>query len=168
MRKLSFPRGSLVVLIGASGSGKSTFARRHFRQTQIVSSDVCRGLISDDIHNYTCSEDAFQLLYAIVRLRLKRQLTTVIDSTAVDQITRDRLMAIAREFSTPTVVILFDVPIETCVERDATRPVPVGREVIERQRQMFDDACAKLTEEGWKQVVELVPETQARVRLAVG
>ena len=44
LMKLKIPELSLVVLIGASGSGKSTFARTHFRSTEILSSDYCRGL----------------------------------------------------------------------------------------------------------------------------
>ena len=38
--RLTIPDYCLVVLIGASGSGKSTFAARHFLPTEVVSSDA--------------------------------------------------------------------------------------------------------------------------------
>lgn len=61
---------SLVVLIGASGSGKSTFARRHFKPTEIISSDFCRGLVADDENDQSASGDAFDVLHYIAGKRL--------------------------------------------------------------------------------------------------
>src|SRR5207247_375994 len=80
---LVIPEFSLVLLIGASGSGKSTFARKHFLATEIVSSDVCRGLVSDDEDSQEATGDAFTLLQATVELRLKRRKLTVVDATNV-------------------------------------------------------------------------------------
>ena len=67
---IAIPEFSLVLLIGASGSGKSTFARRHFLPTEVVSSDACRGLVSDDANNQEATGDAFALLHTIVEIRL--------------------------------------------------------------------------------------------------
>jgi ABC-type phosphate transport system ATPase subunit len=66
--KLAFPELALVVLIGPSGSGKSTFAKAHFLPTEIVSSDACRGIVSDDENDQSATEEAFDLLHYIVRL----------------------------------------------------------------------------------------------------
>jgi len=75
--KITFPELSLVVLIGASGSGKSTFARQHFLPTEVISSDYCRGLVSDDENNQAATADAFELLHFIVAKRLTAGKLTV-------------------------------------------------------------------------------------------
>ncbi|PSB53605.1 hypothetical protein C7B67_02220, partial [filamentous cyanobacterium Phorm 6] len=77
--KITIPELSLVILIGASGSGKSTFARQHFQPTEIISSDYCRGLVSDDENNQAATADAFELLHFIVAKRLAAGRLTVID-----------------------------------------------------------------------------------------
>src|SRR5215831_404824 len=59
--KLTIPELSLVVLMGVSGSGKSTFARRLFKTTEVLSSDYCRGLVSDDENNQAATKDAFEI-----------------------------------------------------------------------------------------------------------
>src|SRR5512140_3604613 len=96
--KLTIPELSFVVLIGASGSGKSTFARKHFKPTEILSSDVCRGLVSDDENNQDATNDAFDVLHSIARKRLARGLLTVIDATNVQEDARKPIVALAREF----------------------------------------------------------------------
>jgi protein phosphatase len=80
---LIIPDLSLVVMVGASGSGKSTFARTHFQPTEILSSDFCRGLVSNDETDQAATKDAFDILYAIARKRLARRLLTVVDATNV-------------------------------------------------------------------------------------
>ena len=67
---LTIPELSFVVLIGVSGSGKSVFARKHFKPTEILSSDYCRGLVSDDENSQAATKDAFELLHFIARKRL--------------------------------------------------------------------------------------------------
>ena len=90
---LTLPEFSLVLLVGPSGSGKSTFARRHFLATEIVSSDVCRGLVGDDANDQTATGDAFALLHATLELRLKRRRLTVVDATNVRPEDRKLLIA---------------------------------------------------------------------------
>ena len=74
---------SLVVLVGASGSGKSTFARRHFKPTEILSSDFCRGLVADDENDQSASRDAFDVLHYIAGKRLAAGRRTVVDATSL-------------------------------------------------------------------------------------
>ena len=81
--KITLPELSLVALVGPTGSGKSTFARRHFKPTEVISSDYCRGLVSDDENSQAATKDAFELLYYIVRKRLAAGKLTVIDATNV-------------------------------------------------------------------------------------
>ena len=93
--KILIPDPSLIILIGPSGAGKSTFARKHFLRTQIVSSDLCRALISDDENNQAVSKDAFDLLYFITRKRLYNKRLVVADATNVLRESRKRLLRIA-------------------------------------------------------------------------
>ncbi len=81
MTEIRVPEMGLVVLVGVTGSGKSHFARKHFTPTQVVSSDFCRGVVSDDENDQSASGDAFDLLHYIVAKRLRRGLLTVVDAT---------------------------------------------------------------------------------------
>src|SRR5215218_1238342 len=94
---LTIPELSLVVLVGVSGSGKSTFAARHFAPTQVLSSDVCRGLVADDENDQAASPDAFDVLHYIAGKRLRAGRLTVVDATNVQVESRRSLIELARE-----------------------------------------------------------------------
>lgn len=119
---IKIPELCLVMLVGASGSGKSTFARKHFKPTEVISSDFCRGLVSDDENSMDASADAFDVLYHIVDTRLRRGLLTVIDATHARKEDRERVVAIAREHDVFTVAIVLDLPEEICIDRNRSRP----------------------------------------------
>jgi len=108
--KITLPELSLVALIGPSGCGKSSFARKHFKPTEILSSDFCRGLISDDENNQAATNDAFETLHFIARKRLARGLLTVIDATNVQPESRKPLVEIAREYHVLPVAIVLNLP----------------------------------------------------------
>src|SRR2546421_10899924 len=92
----TIPELSFVVLVGVSGSGKSTFARRHFKPTEILSSDYCRGLVSDDENSQAATKDAFDLLHFITRKRLAAGEINVLDVTKVQTQSRKPLLGKAR------------------------------------------------------------------------
>src|ERR1700761_6338753 len=106
--KLTIPELSLVVLVGVSGSGKSTFARKHFKATEILSSDYCRGLVSDDENSQAATKDAFEVLHFIARKRLAAGKLTVVDATNVQLEARKTFVALAREFHCLPVSIVLD------------------------------------------------------------
>ena len=134
-RTVVVPDLSLVVLIGVSGSGKSTLARRHFRPTQVLSSDVCRGLVSDDENDQAATADAFAVLQFIAATRLRAGKLTVVDATSVRKEDRASLVQLARDHDVLPVAIVFDVPEGVCLERNATRTDrQLDRSVIARQR----------------------------------
>jgi protein phosphatase len=118
--KLSIPELSLVLLVGASGSGKSSFGRKHFLPTEVISSDFCRGLISDDENDQAATKDAFELLDAIARKRLARGKLTVIDATSVQPESRKPLIEIALDHAF-AVAIVFDLPERLCQDRNRSR-----------------------------------------------
>src|SRR5664279_322552 len=134
-RELEIPELSLVVLIGVSGSGKSTFARAHFRPTEVVSSDFCRGLVADDENDQSATPEAFELLHYIVGKRLKAGRLTVVDATNVQPQARKQLVAVAREHDVRLVAIILDEAEGVCVARNAARADrDFGPDVIRRQR----------------------------------
>src|SRR5438093_3202620 len=104
--RLTIPELSFVVLIGVSGSGKSTFARKHFKPTEVLSSDYCRGLVSDDENSQAATTEAFDVLYYIARKRLAAGKLTVIDATNVQSEARKPIVALAREYHCLPVAIV--------------------------------------------------------------
>jgi protein phosphatase len=152
-RELTVPELSLVVLIGVSGSGKSTFGRAHFRPTEVISSDVCRGMVADDENDQAATPAAFELLHYIVGKRLKAGRLTVVDATNVQPDARKQLIAIAREHDVLPVAIVLDVPESVCVARNATRPDrDFGAHVIRRQRDQLRRGLKGLQREGFRTV----------------
>ncbi|MFE4832742.1 polynucleotide kinase-phosphatase [Streptomyces sp. NPDC056672] len=153
-RALPVPDLSLVVLIGATGSGKSTFARSHFKPTEIVSSDFCRGLVADDENDQSASRDAFDVLHYIVGKRLAAGRLTVVDATNVQSESRKQLVRIAREHDVLPVAIVLDLPEEVCAARNAGRPDRAGmpRHVIRRHRGELRRSLRGLEREGFRKV----------------
>ncbi|MCP5033307.1 MAG: AAA family ATPase, partial [Actinomycetia bacterium] len=118
---ISLPEMGLVVLCGASGSGKSTFARQHFIPTEIVSSDHCRALVGDDETDQSVTGAAFGLLHTIIDKRLQLGRLTVVDATNVKPEDRAQLVEIARRWDVLATAIVFDLPVGVCLERNASR-----------------------------------------------
>ncbi|QGV78025.1 polynucleotide kinase-phosphatase [Streptomyces ficellus] len=145
---------SLVVLVGATGSGKSTFARKHFKPTEVVSSDFCRGLVADDENDQSASGDAFDLLHTIVGKRLAAGRLTVVDATSVQQESRRQLVRLAREHDVLPIAIVLDMPEEVCAERNAARPdrAHLPRHVIQRHRRELRRSLRGLEREGFRKV----------------
>ncbi|MFD9332230.1 polynucleotide kinase-phosphatase [Streptomyces sp. NPDC060065] len=145
---------SLVVLIGASGSGKSTFARRHFKPTEIISSDFCRGLVADDENDQSASGDAFDVLHYIAGKRLAAGRRTVVDATNVQQESRKQLIELARQYDVLPIAIVLDVPEEVCAERNAARVdrADMPRRVIQRHTRELRRSLRHLEREGFRKV----------------
>ncbi|MGW3661607.1 polynucleotide kinase-phosphatase [Streptomyces sp. NPDC005141] len=145
---------SLVVLIGASGSGKSTFARRHFKPTEIISSDFCRGLVADDENDQSASGDAFDVLHYIAGKRLAAGRRTVVDATSVQQESRRGLIELARKYDVLPIAVVLDVPEEICAERNAARTdrAEMPRRVIQRHTRELRRSLRHLEREGFRKV----------------
>ncbi|MEV0994901.1 polynucleotide kinase-phosphatase [Nonomuraea sp. NPDC050202] len=150
---ISVPELSLVVLVGVSGSGKSTFARRHFKPTQVISSDFCRGLVADDENDQAATPAAFDLLHHIVGVRLARGLLTVVDATNVQYAARKSLIDLARRHNVLADAIVLDVPEEVAIERNAARPDrDFGPGVVIRQRKDLRRSLGKISGDGFRRV----------------
>ncbi|MDB4931195.1 MAG: polynucleotide kinasephosphatase [Myxococcaceae bacterium] len=157
--KLAIPDLSLVVLIGPSGAGKSTFARRHFRPTEVISSDTCRGMVSDDENDLDVSEEAFSLVRFIAGQRLGLGKLTVIDATSVDQASRAPLVALARQFHCLPVAIVLNLPAKVCQARNRERADrQFGAHVVRSQRLRVKQSLRGLQREGFRHVYVLDSE----------
>ncbi|HWB93792.1 MAG TPA: AAA family ATPase, partial [Puia sp.] len=153
---IQIPELSLIVLIGASSSGKSTFARKHFKPTEIVSSDFCRAVVSDDENSMAASGDAFELARYIAAKRLKNGLLTVIDATNVQEGARKEWIKVAREYHVLPVAIVINIPEQVCEARHAARSDrQFGKHVIPQQISQLRRGLRKLKAEGFRYVYEL-------------
>ena len=151
---------SLVVLVGAAGAGKSTFAARHFAADEILSSDRFRAIVSGDEANQAATKAAFSLLHRTLSARLGDRRLTVVDATSVQASSRRALVTRADAAGIPTVVIVLDLPPETVIERNAARPArTVDMSVVRRQlagvRAALDGPSPPLRREGFSRVVVL-------------
>ena len=151
--KITLPEFSLVVLVGVTGSGKSTFARKHFKPTETLSSDYCRGLVSDDENDQSATKDAFDVLHYIASRRLANKRLTVIDATNVQPEARKPLVSIAREYHCLPVAIIINIPERICHERNKKRPDrDFGPHVIRNQSSQLKRALRGLKREGFRQI----------------
>jgi protein phosphatase len=164
--QIKIPKLSLVVLIGPSGSGKSTFAREHFLPTEIISSDYCRGLVSDDENNQAATNEAFELLHYIAAKRLARGRLTVVDATNVQPEARSPLVQLARKYHCLPVALVLNLPEAVCHERNRGRDDRTfGPHVIRQQRSQLRRSLRMLKKEGFRHifVMESVEEVEAAV-----
>jgi alkanesulfonate monooxygenase SsuD/methylene tetrahydromethanopterin reductase-like flavin-dependent oxidoreductase (luciferase family)/predicted kinase len=145
----ALPDPALVVLVGASGSGKSAWAAARYRPQEVVSSDQLRGVVGSGEHDLDASEDAFALLDQIVAARLKRGLTTVVDTLGLDPLRRRARLDQARQAGLPAVAVLFDTEPAVCRRRNAERDRSVPAAVLDSQLRRMPDAAREIGAEGW-------------------
>lgn len=154
--KITLPELCLVVLVGTSGSGKSTFAKKHFLPTEVLSSDFCRGLVSDDENSQSATKDAFEVLHFIASKRLKAAKLTVVDATNVQPESRKPLVTLAREQNCLPVAIVLNVPEKVCQQRNSERQDRnFGPHVIKQQNKQLNKNLRRLEREGFRRVFVL-------------
>ncbi|HZZ71536.1 MAG TPA: polynucleotide kinase-phosphatase [Pirellulales bacterium] len=154
--ELKIPKLSFVVLIGPSGAGKSTFARKHFSPSEVLSSDYCRGLVSDNENDQSATADAFEVLHYVAAKRLARGRLTVVDATNVQPEARAPFIALARQFHCLPVAIVFDLPEGVCQDRNRSRDDRnFGPHVIRQQKSQLRRSLKKLKLEGFRHVFVL-------------
>ncbi len=167
MTTIELPELCLVLLIGPSGAGKSTFAARHFKATEVLSSDSFRGLVCDDPDDQAATADAFELLRVVADKRLARGRLTVIDATSVRREDRALWLTLAKEHDCLAVAIVFDMPEALCHQRNGVRPDrQFGRHVVRGQRQQLRRGLKRLRKDGFRYVHRFdMPEALDRVEL---
>lgn len=162
--RIEIPEVCLVVLMGASGSGKSTFARNHFAPTEIVSSDSCRGLVDDDEGSLDATTDAFELVHFIARKRLARGRLTVIDATNVQSNARKPLVEIANDTYSQILALVVDTPEHVCHERNKSRPDrQFGSHVVRNHVRDLRRSLSGLRREGIRTFHVIKPDDEVEI-----
>ena len=160
-KPIKIPELCLVVLVGATGSGKSTFAARHFLVTEVVSSDFCRGLVADDENDQKATDAAFEVLYLIAAKRLDAGRLTVVDATNVQPESRRGLIELAKAHDALAVAVVLDLPEQVCAARNSSRPErQFGRHVLRNQREQLRRSLKAIRREGFHRVFVLSSEEE--------
>ncbi len=118
---IEIPEFCLVALVGGTSSGKSSFALKHFKPTEVLSSDFFRGMVCDDENSQNVSGEAFDLLYYAANKRLNNRKLTVIDATNIQQSARKKVIDLAREQNVHAAAIVLNLPEEIMLERNQAR-----------------------------------------------
>jgi alkanesulfonate monooxygenase SsuD/methylene tetrahydromethanopterin reductase-like flavin-dependent oxidoreductase (luciferase family)/predicted kinase len=150
------PDPALVVLVGPSGSGKSTWARSRYRRPEIVSADDLRAVVGSGRHDLDASADAFTLLDLVVAGRLRRGLTTVVDTLGFDTARRRGYLDLALRHRMPAVAVAFTTADALCRRRNASRDRPVPARILAQQQRSLRAVLPGLADEGWTRVVQVV------------
>jgi protein phosphatase len=155
LKTITIPELALVVLIGPSGCGKSTFARKHFKPSEVLSSDFCRALVSDDENSQAATKDAFEVLHFIAAKRLAAGKLTVVDATNVQPEARKPLVALARQYHVIPVAVVLNLPDRLCQDRNRERTDRnFGPHVIRQQSQQLRRSFRNLGREGFRHIYE--------------
>ncbi len=160
MPVITIPDPSLIVLIGAAGAGKSTFAARHFDPSEILSSDGFRALIAGDEGDQSVTRAAFKRLHRELDRRLAEGFLTVVDATNVERSARQALLKRSSAAGLAAVAVVLDLPSTTVLARNAARTRRVVdesavRHHLTRLRRVLDGPGGRLEAEGFGQVVIL-------------
>jgi predicted kinase len=164
---MTLPRRTLLVLCGPAGCGKSTLASNlvttyHYlglRATTSISSDHCRALICDDENNQAVNRDTFDLFHFIIHKRMLQHRFTIADSTALRADARHRLLGLVYRHNYTACLLIFNIPLELCIQRDQQRTRSVGPQVIAYHTDLLQQALQCAPQEGWHQVHVLTEKT---------
>jgi len=168
VNEIVIPRNSLVVLCGPAGSGKSTWAAKHFSPTQVVSSDECRALVFDDPADQSVSGHAFEVMHFIIGKRLALGRLTVADATNLERKHRKTLLNVAQRFHFNTAAIVFDIPVETCLSRIAARRRKVPQDALMNQHRLLTETLRTIDKEGFTHVYVLDEDAESNTALRIG
>lgn len=157
--KIKIPELALITLIGSSSSGKSTFAKRFFKASEIVSSDACRTMVCDDENSLEATTDAFELAHFIIDKRLKKGFLTVIDATNTQVHARKPLIQLCKKNHVMPIAIVLDTTKTTCKERNEERTDRNLEDyVIDRQFTQLQKSIKRLKNEGFRTIYKITPE----------
>ena len=161
------PDPAVVVLAGASGSGKSTWAAERYRTAEIVSSDALRAIVGSGPADLDASVDAFGLLDTIVNARVGRSLTTVIDTLGLDHLRRLGYLQLARSAGLPAVLVIMNTSPQLCRERNRLRDRPVPAPILADQLRKIKSMVDTAADEGWDRVL-IIEDSATRCSAAAG
>jgi alkanesulfonate monooxygenase SsuD/methylene tetrahydromethanopterin reductase-like flavin-dependent oxidoreductase (luciferase family)/predicted kinase len=147
------PDPAVVVLVGPSGAGKSTWANARYARNEVLASDGLRAVVGSGEHDLEATKDAFALLDAILAARIRRRLTTVVDSLGLEPIRRRGYLAAARSAGLPAVAVVFGIDADECRRRNRARDRPIPAANLAAQLRRMTDVQREIAEEGWDVVL---------------
>ena len=150
---VELPAPCVVVLVGPGAAGKSTWAAAHFAANAVVSSDRMRALVGTAEDDIAASKDALEVLEDVVRRRLSRRLTTVIDTLGLDADRRQRWRDLASAQGMPCVAVTFDVSAEECRTRNRNRVKRIPAAALSQQLRSWARARQVIADEGFHSVI---------------
>ncbi len=156
--ELKLPSPALVVLIGPSASGKSTWASEHFERNEIVSSDALRATVGAGEDDQVVGTLAFDLLDRLLTERLRRGMTTVVDALGFDADLRRGWIATAATHDIPAHAVVSETPRDLCEERNAERLRPIPATVLRKQLSRFKTVQSELHHDGFDTVHRVISE----------
>ena len=159
---ISTPEFSLIMLVGATASGKTTFAHQHFGNTEIISSDHCRALVSDDPTDQSVTPQAFAILHSILEARLQNRRLTVVDATNLQPNARRPIIDLARRHDCRITAIAFDLPIQTLIQRNERREDrSISNHIVNRQHRSLSAAIKNMRRESVRNIYTIHTEEEA-------
>ena len=164
--RIEIPELALVALVGASSSGKTTFAHRHFKSTEVLSSDFFRGMVGDDETDQSVTDAAFELLFKAAETRLKLGRFTVIDATNLQKAPRRKIIELAKSQNVHTAAIVLDTSVKTLLARNAERgDRKLSDGVIRNHHEQLRSAIHSLKKEGFRFVFVVSEEDAENVEI---
>jgi predicted kinase len=142
-------KGIVVLAIGLPGSGKSSWFKRH--EISPLSSDLLRVLLFDDPTEQRFQDLVFSNLRSMLKARLiARRPTNYVDATNLTPHERHGWIKLAKDYGYEVQAVFFDVPLETCLERNHKRQRVVSDEVMRRMSgklkpPAFEEGFSKIT-----------------------
>ena len=150
---ISIPEFGMVLLVGPTASGKSTFAKRFFADTEVISSDHCRAIVSDDATDQSVTPEAFEILHTIVNARLQHRRLTVVDATNIQPQARKGLIELARKHDCRITSIVFDIPTSVLLRRNQERQDrDIPNRVVHSQVRTMRNSLRGMRREGVRDV----------------
>lgn len=143
----------LYILVGSSGSGKSTFCKQYFYPLQIVSSDQMRQIVCDDETNQKCSNDAFQLFHYIIEKKMKWNALAVADATNLTKKARKKLFDLAKKFEYTTIIVVMETELDECLKRNREREISRPEHIVIKHYNQFEIAKEDIKDEGYDNIL---------------
>ena len=142
-------RGTVVLAIGLPGSGKSSWFKRH--KIAPLSSDMLRALLFDDANEQRFQDLVFSNLRSMLKARLiAHRPLNYVDATNLTSHDRHSWIKLAHDYGYEVQAVFFDVPVETCLERNQRRERVVSEDVMRRMAAKlkpptFEEGFSKIT-----------------------
>lgn len=142
---ITIPKPSLVILVGPSCSGKTTFSKKYFEDDEIISMDL------NNQGNKKAKENSIDILYNQISKKLEIGKIVVLDSSNLIESTRKVLLRFANEFHILPIAIVFNISEKECLKRNESKGI-VSDCLIKAQMTYLNKTLKTIEKEGFSKV----------------